>query len=178
MWRLISTADHPDALRGKAFGGILNLKRALDTGIILEEKLSTTSTRTHHADSLVYHANWKAAFHKLAINVVDEEALRLYSPTSGADANQICFTVPDGHAHRFRDTFAVELLLAGIPLEQVSILLGHQSIRVTERYYAAWTDSRQRQVEADLKRAWEHDPIVLLETNATRRLRGEIEAVN
>jgi len=86
--------------------------------------------------------------------------------------------VSDGHAHRFRDTFAVELLLAGVPLERVSILLGHQSVRVTERYYAAWTDSRQRQVEADLKRAWEHDPIVLLQAKATRRLRGESEAVN
>jgi integrase len=86
--------------------------------------------------------------------------------------------VTDGHAHRFRDTFAVELLLVGVPLERVSILLGHQSVRVTERYYAAWTDSRQRQVEADLKRAWEHDPIVLLETKATRELRGKSEAVN
>ena len=27
------------------------------------------------------------------------------------------------HAHRFRDTFAVELLLAGVPIDQVSILL-------------------------------------------------------
>lgn len=27
--------------------------------------------------------------------------------------------VPNGHAHRFRDTFAVELLLAGVPLERV-----------------------------------------------------------
>jgi integrase len=86
--------------------------------------------------------------------------------------------VSDGHAHRFRDTFAVELLLAGVPLERVSILLGHQSVRVTERYYAAWTDSRQRQVEADLKRAWEHDPIVLLQAKATRELRGKSEAVN
>lgn len=86
--------------------------------------------------------------------------------------------VPDGHAHRVRDTFAVELLLAGVPLERVSILLGHQSVRITERYYAAWTDARQRQVEADLRQAWEQDPIVLIEAKATRRLRGEIEAVN
>ena len=35
--------------------------------------------------------------------------------------------VQDGHAHRFRDTFAVELLLAGVPIERVSILSGHQS---------------------------------------------------
>jgi integrase len=44
--------------------------------------------------------------------------------------------VADGHAHRFRDTFAVELLLAGFPLERVSVLLGHQSVRITERHYA------------------------------------------
>jgi integrase/recombinase XerD len=86
--------------------------------------------------------------------------------------------VSDGHAHRFRNTFAVELLLAGVPLERVSILLGHQSVRITERYYAAWTDSRQRQVEADLRRAWEHDPIVLLEPKVTRQLRGKPQVVN
>lgn len=86
--------------------------------------------------------------------------------------------VPGARPHMFRDTFAVELLLAGVPLERVSILLGHQSVRITERYYAAWTDSRQRQVEADSKRAWEHDPIVLLEARATRQLRGENEVVN
>ncbi len=30
------------------------------------------------------------------------------------------------------------LLLAGVPLEQVSVLLGHQSIKVTERHYSPW----------------------------------------
>jgi integrase/recombinase XerD len=38
----------------------------------------------------------------------------------------------EGHAHRFRDTFAVELLLAGVPLERVPILLGHKSEKITE----------------------------------------------
>lgn len=42
--------------------------------------------------------------------------------------------VAGGHAHRFRDTFAVELLLAGVPLERVSMLLGHTSVRITERH--------------------------------------------
>ncbi|MGB7465075.1 MAG: tyrosine-type recombinase/integrase [Candidatus Acidiferrum sp.] len=39
-------------------------------------------------------------------------------------------------SHRLRDTFAVECLLAGVPLERVSILLGHSTIKVTERHYA------------------------------------------
>lgn len=43
----------------------------------------------------------------------------------------------------FRDTFAVEMLLAGVPLEQVSILLGHKSVKITEKHYAPWVKARQ-----------------------------------
>ena len=68
--------------------------------------------------------------------------------------------VPKGHPHQFRDTFAVELLLAGVPLDRVSILLGHSSIRITERHYAPWTRSRQEQIEADLRAAWSNDPVI------------------
>jgi integrase len=81
--------------------------------------------------------------------------------------------IPKGHAHRFRDTFACELLGAGVPMDRVSVLLGHQSIRVTEKHYAPWTQSRQEQIEADLARAWSQDPVALLETKGTRRVRGE-----
>jgi integrase/recombinase XerD len=59
--------------------------------------------------------------------------------------------VENGHAHRWRDTFAVELLLDGIPLEQVSALLGHQSIKVTERHYSPWVKARQDQLEAAVR---------------------------
>lgn len=62
--------------------------------------------------------------------------------------------IENGHAHRFRDTFAVEMLLAGVPIERVSIMLGHQSIRVTERHYSPWVRARQDQLEEDVRRVW------------------------
>jgi integrase/recombinase XerD len=86
--------------------------------------------------------------------------------------------VQGGHAHRFRDTFAVELLLAGVPLERVSVLLGHSSVRVTERHYAPWTKSRQDQLEADLQRAWSEDPIALVHAKGTPEVHGKPELIN
>ncbi len=84
----------------------------------------------------------------------------------------------EGHAHRFRDTFAVELLLAGVPLERVSILLGHSSIKVTEKHYSPWIRERQEQAEADVKRTWTQDPIALLETKGTPEVHGKRSALN
>jgi len=55
--------------------------------------------------------------------------------------------VPDCRPHRLRDTFATRKLLAGVPLEDVSRLLGHSSIRTTETYYAKWTSARTRLLE-------------------------------
>ena len=62
--------------------------------------------------------------------------------------------IEGGHAHRWRDTFAVELLLSGVPLDQVSILLGHQSVRVTERHYSPWVKARQEQLEAAVRKTF------------------------
>ena len=58
------------------------------------------------------------------------------------------------HPHMLRDTFAVEMLLAGVPLEQVSILLGHKSVKITEKHYAPWVKARQEQLAANVRKAW------------------------
>jgi integrase/recombinase XerD len=58
------------------------------------------------------------------------------------------------HPHMFRDTFAVETLLAGVPLEQVSILLGHKSIKITEKHYAPWVKARQEQLSSNVRKSW------------------------
>jgi integrase/recombinase XerD len=65
--------------------------------------------------------------------------------------------VAGGHPHRFRDTFAISLLLRGAELPNVSILLGHSSIRVTERHYSPWIKARQEQLEKDVRRTWNYD---------------------
>jgi integrase/recombinase XerD len=86
--------------------------------------------------------------------------------------------VEKGHAHRFHDTFAVDLLLAGIPMERVSVLLGHHSLRVTEKHYAPWVRSRQLQLESDLATAWSRDPIALTESKVTQKLRENSAPIN
>jgi integrase len=62
--------------------------------------------------------------------------------------------IKGGHAHRFRDTFAVELLLQGVDLQDVSILLGHSSTKVTEKHYAPWVKARQNRLEAAVRSGW------------------------
>lgn len=54
----------------------------------------------------------------------------------------------------FRDTFAVELLLAGVPIDQVSVLLGHRSVKMTEKHYLPWVKARQEQLMVSVQRAW------------------------
>lgn len=66
---------------------------------------------------------------------------------------------PDGtkkrcFPHMFRDTFAVEMLLAGVPIDQVSILLGHKSVKITEKHYSPWVKARQDQLAESVRNAW------------------------
>lgn len=52
-----------------------------------------------------------------------------------------------GHPHRFRDTFAVNLLQNGVDLRTVQLLLGHTSIKTTEKHYAPYVAGFQRMLD-------------------------------
>lgn len=57
--------------------------------------------------------------------------------------------------HCLRDTFAVGLLGKGVPLEEVSKLLGHTSVKTTEKSYAPWVTARQDRLDALVVGTWE-----------------------
>jgi|HubBroStandDraft_6_1064221.scaffolds.fasta_scaffold76898_2 integrase/recombinase XerD len=61
--------------------------------------------------------------------------------------------VEDCRPHRLRDTFAVRMLLRGVALENVSRLLGHSGVAITEKYYAPWIPARQRRLEGLVREA-------------------------
>lgn len=52
------------------------------------------------------------------------------------------------------DTFATGLLLAGVPIEDVSVLLGHSNTRITAKHYSPWVKERQERLEDRVRQAW------------------------
>lgn len=52
------------------------------------------------------------------------------------------------HPHRFRDTFACELLANGADIRTVQLLLGHSSVRTTEKHYAHFVARHQHLLDS------------------------------
>jgi site-specific recombinase XerD len=52
------------------------------------------------------------------------------------------------HPHRFRDSFATQLLDQGVDIRVVQKLLGHRSIKTTELHYAHHSDAQQKVLDA------------------------------
>lgn len=65
------------------------------------------------------------------------------------------------HPHRLRDTFAVELLLANVLMQDVSSLLGHSSVATTERHYAPWNRARSERLGRIVRKVHRRDPLLL-----------------
>jgi integrase len=59
----------------------------------------------------------------------------------------------DGHAHRFRHTFACDLLSRGVPIRQVAAFLGN-SVTIVEKHYGGWSEEQQRQADEALERTF------------------------
>jgi len=48
----------------------------------------------------------------------------------------------------------VELRLSGVPIDQVAVLLGHSSVKTTEKHDSPWVKARQDQLKAAVRKAW------------------------
>jgi integrase len=62
--------------------------------------------------------------------------------------------VPPAYPHLFKHTFASVSLQHGVPLEFVSQVLRHSTIKMTERRYTHWMKGRQEQLEEEFKKSW------------------------
>jgi integrase/recombinase XerD len=58
------------------------------------------------------------------------------------------------HPHMLRDTFAVEAILSDMPVQRVSEILGHKSIKTTEKHYLPWVRARQTSLNEAVKQSW------------------------
>ncbi len=56
------------------------------------------------------------------------------------------------HCHMLRDTCAIEALLAGVPIDLVSVILGHSNIKTTLKHYSPWVRARQQQLDEVVKK--------------------------
>jgi integrase/recombinase XerD len=82
-----------------------------------------------------YHAKFAKLFAKAALREPDN-SLKKVRP------------------HMLRDTFSVNLLLVGVLLHDVSLLLGHSSVKTTERHYSPFVMARRESLIDAVTQAW------------------------
>lgn len=64
------------------------------------------------------------------------------------------------HSHRFRDTFAVDLLSRGVDVRYVSRLLGHASVKTTIDYYEHYIRADQERLVDEMMRGQRLDNVL------------------
>lgn len=102
--------------------------------------------------------NWERTFTRFfrdtaAVETVEEGKFQLHRLVKHGPFKR-CY------AHMFRDTFAVEALLSGMPVETLSTLLGHSSIKVTQDHYMPWVRARQNSLNQQAVASWERQGVV------------------
>jgi integrase len=85
---------------------------------------------------------------------------------------------PDGalkrcHPHMLRDTFAVESLLSGMRLDEVSTILGHSSVKITEKHYMPWVRARQQSLNESVVQSWVKQGILKPERGSRTKTQGD-----
>ncbi len=90
-------------------------------------------------------SNWIKIFGKVLLTATERHP-KLFKESDGKPK--------PAHLHMLRDTFAVEYLLAGMPLDEVSRLLGHSSVLITQKHYAPWVLERQQKLATSVRNAW------------------------
>jgi integrase/recombinase XerD len=107
---------------------------------------------------------WNGASRSSAVQTWDKAFRRLFKI---ADLRNPDNTLKRCYPHMLRDTFAVENLLAGMPIDQVSMLLGHSSVKVTEKHYSPWVAARQQQLETSTLRSLRAQGVLSAEDDAS-----------
>ena len=135
------------------FGGELVLRRAksgeLVTVLLPPQVLAALDAIERPG---LQHYFWTGRSTPATVSKYWRERLHLVASLAG---------VKGFHPHRLRDTFAVELLLAGVSMQDVSTLLGHSSIRTTETYYAPWNQARRARLASLLIEVHRQDKLLL-----------------
>jgi integrase/recombinase XerD len=90
-------------------------------------------------------SNWIKIFGKILATATEKHP-KLFKESDGQPK--------PAQLHMLRDTFAVEYLLAGMPLDEVSRLLGHSSVLITQKHYAPWVLERQQRLATSVRTAW------------------------
>src|SRR5690606_5993236 len=52
------------------------------------------------------------------------------------------------HAHLLRHSFAVLMTNAGMDIKALSVMMGHSTVRTTEKHYARWIEGPLRELHA------------------------------
>lgn len=58
------------------------------------------------------------------------------------------------HLHMLRDTFAIELILAGRPIDYISKQLGHENVAMTIKHYLPWVEERKQMMDDTAPEYW------------------------